>query len=96
MTYGNLPLHTRAVAERFEIKASEYTKLERIGEGGVGQVNLCFSLHRFTFLFSNTTIHSAEDLARDLAWHTCCYQGTSPRRVKARLNGPHKVLDVDS
>jgi hypothetical protein len=36
--YASLPLHTRAVAERFEIRASEYSKFERIGEGGVGQV----------------------------------------------------------
>ena len=41
--YAKLPLHTRAVAERFDVNPSEYSNLYRIGEGVVGQVVLSIS-----------------------------------------------------
>jgi hypothetical protein len=38
--YSKLPIQARAVTEKFDIGPSEYTKLEQIGEGVVGLVQI--------------------------------------------------------
>jgi hypothetical protein len=90
--YSKLPLHTRAVAERFEVKHSEVTKSERIGEGGVGQVIFLARVCPACRILTSMPMWLFADMVWTMARHACRCQGAESRNKSACPDGPYKVL----